>query len=326
MSVVRRQSLLSPDESLLLCTSVVEASSRFDQFVLESGIAEKHVLLSNLCAIPLPQYEASWFNDRAPGQPRRWQGTRAEFMWHPLMWLPARLAGRYSITQDDGYTRTESDGEWAIRVALEMTASGLYDVASGGWVDILATVGLDITDELDLARVQDWLAGEPDEILDAIDLSEYLNIDPSSWALDAALALHDDLVGAAYAGIANELLDVCDTVLAALKDNHQTALQGLRSVASLADATLGAIDVVTEAGAATSPTPEMHDEYFTRVHELVSDPATAPDPLSTLELINDVRERLSLIYEAHAHHLVVLDNLANDEDDEDDETAGEVTA
>jgi len=61
-------------------------------------------------------------------------------------------------------------------------------------VDVLALVGLDINFVADVAGVAAWLAGEPNCILDGIDLSEYLLEEEEvaqgnpDWAIDYALS------------------------------------------------------------------------------------------------------------------------------------------
>jgi len=57
-------------------------------FLAQSGLSLTDVVASPVASVPVPDYQAS------PGigsSRRRPWPVRAEFMWHPLMWLPDRL-------------------------------------------------------------------------------------------------------------------------------------------------------------------------------------------------------------------------------------------
>lgn len=288
MSYPRRQSMTHAGEPLLLCRSTIEAAVRFDAWLDASGMPAAAVLASPLCAVPLPIYTN--FAGR-----RRWEGTRAEIMWHPLMWLPPRLAGRYDLRDStSGTIDVEGDDVYAIRVAFELTASGLYDPETGTWVDILATVGLDIDNDVDLARVQEWLDGAPDELLDDIDLSHYLTIDPPTWAVEAALGMREDLERASWALTADELLGACEDALDPAQEMDATELRATtKALAGIADALLRRADRA-ETG--------LFDDVATRV-----DPAThTPDPGELTELVSEMCDLLLDIREANWMHLELL--------------------
>lgn len=310
MDHVRRPSLVTPGTPLLLCRDTIETAVRFRSFVEEAGIPEHLVLTSTLCAVPLPVYTN--FGTFPDGRPRRrWEGTRAEFMWHPLMWLPPRVAYRYNI--DDpatGASRIEDDDLYAIRLAFELTASGLYDPTTGTWLDILATVGIDIDDDLDLARVQDWLDGYPDEILDAIDLTDHMDIEDRDWALESALALRDNLEHASWALIADDLLNLGDNTMGhADALSHESQLMALRSLAGLGVSLLAAVPEHTDDGVATSPDGQPHRDYFEGLLDQVDPAAGVPDALTCLDLLDRTRDRLHTIREAYWPDLEGLGEL-----------------
>ena len=85
----RRACLTSPGEPLLLARDPIESMIRFGQFAEQSGIDTTELVASRTVAVPLPIWPEQWSKGT-----RRWKGTRSELMWHPLMWLPERLATR----------------------------------------------------------------------------------------------------------------------------------------------------------------------------------------------------------------------------------------
>lgn len=179
-TVRRREFLTEPGEPLQLAPSPIESGMRLQRFLAETGMSDTDVLLSEFSAVPMPLHSV----DGYPEGRKRWAGVRADAMWLPLMWLPNRVANRYRVEADDGQTYTESHDMWVVRVGLELSASGLYDDESGMWVDVLDLFDLDIDDPAVLARVDAWLNGADDEVLDGIDLSELMtDPDDEDWAL-----------------------------------------------------------------------------------------------------------------------------------------------
>lgn len=199
--VSRRLFLAEPGEKPILTTDPVEYIDRFERFLEATGIAPERLLSTPLVNIPLPV--ATKTED---GTVSRWAGINPAMMWLPLFWLPAHLALRYRYRTIDAATggdandiETESDEVWAMRVMLELTYSGLYSPEDGTWVDVLALYDLDISNPVDQARVQMWLAGASDEVLDSIDLSERIvHAENPEWALESARQLADVAVPAQW--------------------------------------------------------------------------------------------------------------------------------
>ena len=166
-SLKRRRWLLEPGEPLLLSRSPVEAMARLGEQMAAWGLGPESLFASPLCAVALPRPSGpSW-------PPRCFANQlRPEALWDPLLWLPPHLA-------------VPAEGEdlfaWTARVALELSASGVYDQASGTWLDMASFV----EGELSTERARRWLAGEPDPSLDALDLTPIVwdDADPL-WALD----------------------------------------------------------------------------------------------------------------------------------------------
>ena len=81
---------------------------------------------------------------------------------------PARH--RYLLEEDSACT-PEPDDIWCLRVCLELQAAGLYDTDTGTWIDA-SLAGLNGNDPDTAARVDRWLAGAPDSLLDRLDLCD----------------------------------------------------------------------------------------------------------------------------------------------------------
>lgn len=202
----RRSFLLEPGESLLLARTGVEVALRFGAWERFTRLPASTIVSNPVVATPLIDYPAQDHPARA------WQGVNPAALWHPLFWLPDRLSGRYQIQGSDGAVTMEGADTWAVRVCLELSMSGLYDAATGTWVDVLALHGLDIDDPAAIERVSRWQAGAPDPVLDGIDLGPVVDVEDADWALESALALVPDLRPASWAVLANDLLSQLDDI------------------------------------------------------------------------------------------------------------------
>lgn len=255
MDIKRRNLLTEPGDTLLLAKSSLEALSRFSEWSEATGMSSDTFTANTLCAVPIPLYPQP-----EPGV-RRFRDVNPEVMWHPLFWLPARVGGQYRIAGLDGEMELESESVRSARIALELGASGLYDPETGGWVDILDTVGINVDNPSDLKRISTWQAGRPDEALDSIDLSGFLHVDEDpNWALESALMMLDVLVQAQWAILADSLVELIDD--AAQPVDGRVDLTDLRSstalAAFLASAHLNAVPV--DVGATAS-------EFWARLEE-----------------------------------------------------------
>ena len=202
----RRAFILDPGESLLLSRSNLETALRFGLWGRFTGLPAEAILSNPVVATPLVAYPEE-------GHPARvWPQVNPASLWHPLMWLPARLAGRYQLVGEDGVTVQEDDDTWAVRVCLELSASGMYDVESGTWLDVLARYGLDVDDAATLDRIRLWQSGAADPVLDSVDLSPDIDIEPRHWAVETAVELMGDLLPATWALLANDMLESIDEI------------------------------------------------------------------------------------------------------------------
>jgi len=170
-----------------------------------SGIDAAKFISTPLTAVPIPIYQA------IESGRRRWAGLNPELMVLPLMWLPQRLAYPYEIIDADEegneIRRLEDPEELALRIVMELSQAGLYNPQNAGWVDVLELHGLDSNDPATLARVSAWLEGEPDSVLDAIDLTEQIeDLQDRDWALHMTQGIFADMKAASWHVIATGLV------------------------------------------------------------------------------------------------------------------------
>lgn len=272
MDIKRRRMLTEPGDTLLLSKSSMDTAVRFGDWQELTGLPPARFTADPICSVPLPIY-----SEVPPGM-RQFSGVRPEAMWHPLFWLPPRLAGRYNMpTGTGGALEVESVTMWSIRVALELTASGLYSIEDG-WLDILATVGIDVENEVDLARIEEWQAGGVDDLLDSIDLDLYLKLDDRPhWALQSAMALLEPATHAQWAILADSLLEM---VMDAYDPHEGTSLEDVRDtiavVASLANIQLEDIPTDDEPAGSFWARIELgaREGYYPNVEAFLAGPAS----------------------------------------------------
>ena len=237
MDIKRRRMLTEPGDTLLLSKSSTDTAFRFTEWQEMTGLSPSRFTADPICSVPLPTY-----TEVAPGT-RQFSTVKPEAMWHPLFWLPPRLAGRYNLPSGpDGALEVESTTMWSIRVALELAASGLYD-SEEGWIDILATVGIDVENEVDLARIEEWQAGGVDDLLDSIDLDLYLKLESNpNWALQSAMALTEPATYAQWAILADSLMEIVQDAYDPGADTPLHEVRGTIAIAaSLAGIQLGGV-------------------------------------------------------------------------------------
>ena len=239
----------NPGEPLLLPRSTVEMAMRQQVWTEATRLDRADQVVTPLVAVPIPLYLALGGPEPAPGEydrRRAFPQVAAAVLWHPLFWLPPRLAGRYRFATPEGGLFVESDEEWAVRIAIEVSQSGLYDDETGTWLDVMSTVGLDVSDPVDVARIEAWQAGAPDAVLDGIDLSVYTEIEERHWALETAAQLVEPLREAAWACCADDLAGLAhETVLRARAGeiDAQAVLTAGQQMLDLAGALLSEVPI-----------------------------------------------------------------------------------
>lgn len=234
MEIQRRTLQNDPGEALLIARSALDTATRFSDWLDLSGLPAELVLVDPLISVPVP------LADLRHGSARRWPAdVNPEIMWHPLMWLPERLARRYQVEAEDGTVRVESDTEWVVRLALELSMSPLYDLDSGTWLDVLSVVDLDIDDPAVQDRVSAWLHGTDDDVLDGIDLSPLVDVEASlDWALESAEEILPTLQPASWALLSDDLtklvLEVVESAGTVEEARHQTDMIASLAISALA--------------------------------------------------------------------------------------------
>lgn len=199
----RRHFIPDAGEQLLLTEDATVAAERLISFMDATGIPPEVLVADPIVTTPIPVGSlADW---RAQADP--------EMLWHPLFWLPERISTRYRIQVPSGDSYLESDAEWALRIALEVQSAGIYD-PTDGWLDVLALVGLDTQDPVDLARVEAWADGADDPDIDraAALVAEFYDVpgrDPN-WALEQSQSFVESLLPAQFALTAASMLGLLD--------------------------------------------------------------------------------------------------------------------
>lgn len=204
--------LLGEDEPLTIPRQVIPQVLRLGIGAKTLGMSEDQLIVTPAVSIPLPRYVD---DEPLRGLP----GVHPSALRYPFMWLPVNLRERYELTGEDGETKLESDSTWALRVALEMFASGAFSATTGGWIDILALHGLDPSDPETADRIKRWWDGEDDEILDAIDISELFDVDAPEgsepehdWAIISASSLDIPFRNATYSLAGFDILALCEMI------------------------------------------------------------------------------------------------------------------
>lgn len=205
MELIRRSFLTEAGESLLLARSAVGVAVKYGDFLDATGLTDAEVLSDPIISVPVPAYSTLKVNDRC-----QWTAVAPDMMWHPLFWLPARLSERYVFSDEGDFEPViETDEMWMVRVALMVMSSGLYDIETGGWIDVLSISGIDVDNPEDCERIQRWQDGAPDAALDAIDLSGYFSAEDYDHALEASVMVIDELRPASWAILAADLHSLC---------------------------------------------------------------------------------------------------------------------
>jgi hypothetical protein len=267
----RRLFLTEAGEPLLLAKSAMSIVERFSEFTDYTGLDRNQIAANPLAAIPFPVMS------RANG-PRGWPiNLNPASMWHPLFWLPERLAFRYRFEGDD----IEDENEWVVRVALETTISDLYNPIDGTWFDVLAYYDLDSDDPQVQARISAWLAGGDDDVLDSIDLTETVD-EPGNehWAVESTAEMLPTLIAASWATLADDLAQSTGALITDVTDRAE-ALEAAETLVNLALGTLSDVPGVSE----QEPAPHLRWQEIAR--------ALTTSTKSLDELLRDEIDELS---------------------------------
>ncbi len=228
------------EECLVVAAHARDTVQRAERYIQDTGLDPDQVYFDPIVTVPLPKYRED--DDGAV----RFGAPHAAAYWHPLAWLPERQAMPLTYIErdddaepdDEGIEVQENDAEWALRLAFELTAAGLYN-PSTGWVDVLALHGIRIDTPAGLARVEAWVAGGSDIVLDSIDLEPYFAaadaLYDDEWALDR--------VGQTFLAYQSAAWHVAARTLA---DDLAEASSAVRSADGLADVVLRTAAVASQ--------------------------------------------------------------------------------
>lgn len=191
-----RPFLLDQGDQLIISRDAMTTATRLLEFVDTTGLKPELLVADPVVALPLPLH--------FPGN--RFEDVHPHALWHPLFWLPQDIALRVRISESEhAEPRPETEAEWAVRIAIELSTSGLYS-PDYGWVDIFALYGIDVDDPMDLDAIVGWQAGLPDERLDRINLHDHFTFAPNNEAFYAAQELYPLAMSAQWSLTAASLL------------------------------------------------------------------------------------------------------------------------
>lgn len=196
LTLPRRPFLLEEGEQLMVTRDALVAAARLIEFVEETGLEPELIIADPVTAVPLPKHRRG----------ARFDGVHPHALWNPLFWLPEDIALRVRIRETEtSEPRVETDAEWALRIAIELGTTGIYD-PERGWLDVFALYGIDVDDPADLNAIEAWQAGLPEERLDSIDLRKHVTFTEDSQAFFDAQELYPLVMAAQWGYTAASLL------------------------------------------------------------------------------------------------------------------------
>lgn len=262
-----REHLLPAGDQLVVAPSMDDVHDRLQEISRRTGLDTSRFATTYMVTTPLPLYGLP--DEPAP----RWLGANASEIWSPIFWIPDEVARRWPIVDEDAEDgmRVEDTDEWALRIATHLALAGLYDPDTGYFLDVPEALGYDLQDPAVLQRFQDWLDGNPDEELEAIDPSPLWESDVSeNAALDAYQAVRATYIGlfalSRFIGF-TQVLDFIDNLIldedmdpAELKQNCAYAVTLARLLALPMDDP--ALDLVLGEAEANVEVSETRDELL----------------------------------------------------------------
>lgn len=145
-----------PGDALLMPTGDSTAYTQvFHDFLRATELPPEMLNPSRLCMVPLPTH--TYREELRENPVINWT--------NPLFWLPRQWRVNEAGATDD---------LMGLRATWELTLGGLYEPETG-FVDVLYAHGIDVDTEAGAARVQSWLDGAADPVLDAIDITQMLS-------------------------------------------------------------------------------------------------------------------------------------------------------
>lgn len=206
---MNRRFFTKPGDSLLLSHDPIEAAIRTQRVIHTLGLDISDVVVSPLTRLPIPMNSGVLPRDGKPSSRPRPRDTNATSMWLPFWWLPSSASSRLEL--DNG--QPENINTMAVRLALELEASNLYDPLTGLWVDVLEPLGIDTTDQDGIDRVEMWLEGGFDAVLNKLNDERIAVSSHGRSMLDSALWLQSRLYPVVWHDGADSLMETLDEIL-----------------------------------------------------------------------------------------------------------------
>lgn len=124
----RRQFLTEPGMPPYIWQDASAYTMALHQFVEYTGIPVDQLFCSPAFLLPMPIYE--------PTKNRRPWPVKPEAMWHPLFWLPDRLAYPLKLQFDDTNPDLEYPIDHGVRVFHELTYSAPFQMLGNYWIHL----------------------------------------------------------------------------------------------------------------------------------------------------------------------------------------------
>lgn len=248
----RRHLGTMPGDNLMLPSDDVTVYTQiFYDFCQATSLQPSQLSATRLSTVPIPRF-----------QDRRELSSMTATAWaNPLFWLPYD----WRVNDSDECTDT-----MALRITWELSMANIYDPVEG-FTDVLQLMGLDIDDPEVQQRIYQWSAGQPDELFDAFDITEFLNRpegQDDDWIADIAAEEAEDMLRASWFSNAYGLQKMLDEAVSEFEHDEDEAKIKSTIDAQLKLATVLFDGVVYE---------EQHaEDIMTVMQPVLDDPKISP--------------------------------------------------
>jgi len=151
----------------LLPSLVVDRYARMTEVL---GLPEFHLTsIQGLVSYPLPV-----ITDGEVLEPLARKVTNFDAIGHPMLWLKGDITRQQPYIDESGATALESPEMVALRLAIMLEKSGLYNAETGTWADVSKMINVNPSHPFDRSMIEQWQAGEPVDQLDSFSLDPYI--------------------------------------------------------------------------------------------------------------------------------------------------------
>jgi len=151
--------------------------------LLPSLVIDRYAKLTEVFGLPefqlasiqgLVSYPLPLVQDGSGLEPLARKITNFDALSHPMVWLKGEITRQHPYTNEAGDTVLESPEMVALRLAIMLEKSGLYDPMTGAWSDVTQMLNLDLNNPFDRSMIEQWQAGEPVDVLDNFTLDQHI--------------------------------------------------------------------------------------------------------------------------------------------------------